>query len=127
MSLLCEADSSYRLLNYAICIDHLGPTHIYVEFGIYRMLATHCALVPLIAECIPLDVSLDIIFIKLYRNASRSDNDVIKYLANRAILSYESPMGKNIRFIMSKYVINIHDMISLPMNTLRCTCINNLQ
>ena len=33
-------------------------------------------------------------------------------------------MGKNIRFIMSKYLINIHDMISLPMNTLRCTCIN---
>ena len=32
-------------------------------------------------------------------------------------------MGTNIRFIMSKYVINIHDMISLPMNTLRCTCI----
>ena len=69
-------------------------------------------------------MSLDIRFIKFYRNASRSDNDVIKYLANRAILSYESPMGKNIRFIMSKYVINIHDMISLPMNTLRCTCIN---
>ena len=86
--------------------------------------ATHCALVPLIAECIPRDVSLDIRFIKFYRNASRSDNDVIKYLANRAILSYESPMGTNIRFIMSKYVINIHDMISLPLNTLRCTCIN---
>ena len=44
--------------------------------------ASHRDLVPLIAECVPLDVALVFRFIKFYRTVALSDNMVVNYIAN---------------------------------------------
>ena len=50
------------------------------RYGSYAMVRRD--LIPLIAECVPLDVALVFRFIQFYRTAALSDNMVVNYIAN---------------------------------------------
>ena len=43
---------------------------------------SHTDLIPLIGECVPLDVALVFRFIKFYRTVALSDNMVVNYVTN---------------------------------------------
>ena len=64
---------------------------------------SHRDLIPLIPECISLDVTLVYRFIKFYRTVALSDNMVVNCIANAMTFAYRSTMGQNDRHIMSKY------------------------
>ena len=50
------------------------------RYGSYAMVRRD--LIPLIAECVPLDVDLVFRSIKVYRTVALSDNMVVNYVAN---------------------------------------------
>ena len=70
---------------------------------------SHTDLIPLIAECVPLDVALFYRFIKFYRTVALSHNIVVNYIANIITFAYRSTMGQNVRH-MSKYNVTHHEL-----------------
>ena len=75
----------------------------------------HRDLIPLIAECIPLDVALVFMFIKFYRTVTLSDNMVVNYIANAMTFACKSTMGHNVRHIISKYNMIHHELLYMPI------------
>ena len=84
---------------------------------------SHRYLIPLIAECVPLDVALVFMFIKVYRTAALSDNMVVNYIANTMTFVYRSTMGQNVRHIMSKYNMTHHELFCTPISAIKYKCI----
>ena len=84
--------------------------------------ASHRDLVPLIAECVPLDVALVFRFIKFYRTVALSDNMDVNYIANTMTFAYRSTMGQNVRHIMSKYNMTHHELLYMPMSAIKHKC-----
>ena len=77
-------------------------------------------LIPLIAECIPLDDALVYRFIN--RTVTLSDNMVVNYIANTMTFAYRSIMGKNVRHIMSKYNMSHNELLYTPMSAVKHKC-----
>ena len=68
---------------------------------------THCDLLPLIAENLPLESSLELKFLSFYKSIATSENKIINYMAKHMLQSYNSTMCKNIRHLTFKYDISI--------------------
>ena len=83
---------------------------------------SHRDLIPLIAECVPLDVALMFRFIKLYRAKTLSDNMVVNHIANTMTFAYRSIMAQNVRNIMSKYNVTHHELLYMPMSAIKNRC-----
>ena len=79
---------------------------------------SHTDLVPLTAECVPLDVALVFRFIKFYRTVALSDNMV----ANTMTFAYRSTVGQNVRHIMSKNNMTYHELLYMPMSVVKHKC-----
>ena len=79
-------------------------------------------LIPLIAECIPLDVALVYSFIMFYRTVALSDNMVVNYTTNTMTFTYRSTMGQNVRHIMSKYHMTHHELLYTPTSAIKHKC-----
>ena len=92
-----------------------------VSYGSYHY-GSHTDLIPLIAECIPLDVALVHRFIPFYRIVALSDNMVVNYIANTMTFAYRSTMGQNVRCIMSKYNMTHHELLYMPMSAIKHKC-----
>ena len=76
---------------------------------------THCDIIPLLASQLPLEIQLKCRFLNFYRSLLRSDNNLIRYLANFKTFSNNSTMSNNLNQIL--YDLNI-DMFELEMLTL---------
>ena len=76
-------------------------------------------LVPLIAECVPLDVALVFRLIKFYRIVALSDNMVVNYIANTMTFAYRSTMGQNTRHSMSKYNMTHHELLYTHISAIK--------
>ena len=48
---------------------------------------------------------------KLYRTVALSDNMVVNYITNTMTFAYRSIMGKNVRHIMSKWILSLNKVI----------------
>ena len=83
---------------------------------------THRYLIPLIAECMPLDVALAYRFIKFYRTVALSDNMVVNYIVNTITFAYRSTLGQNVRHIVSKYNMPNHELLYTPVSAIKHTC-----
>ena len=83
---------------------------------------SHSDLIPLIADCVPLDLALVFRFLKFYRTVVQSKNVVIKSIAESMTFEYRSTMGQNVRYIMSKYRLQLNDILNRPLNVLKATC-----
>ena len=57
---------------------------------------THCDILPLIADRIPLICTLDLKFISFYRSIATSDNALMKYMAKNMLNIDTSTMGRNV-------------------------------
>ena len=83
---------------------------------------SHSDLVPLVAECTPLDIALDIRFITFYRNVISSNNTVVNYIAKASSVSCSLVMGKNVRYVMSKYNLTHGELVDLPKAYMKQRC-----
>ena len=86
------------------------------------MEATYCShrdLIPLIAECVPMDLALVFIFIKLYRTVTLSHNIVVIYIANTMTFAYRFTMGQNLRHVISKYNLTHHELLYMPLSAIK--------
>ena len=80
---------------------------------------THCDLLPLIAENIPLECSLELKFMSFYKSIATSENKIIHYMAKNMLHSYNSTMCKNIRHLTFKYDISIDNIINSSKGKIR--------
>ena len=80
---------------------------------------THCDLLPLIADSMPLECSLELKFISFYKSIATSENEIINYMAKSMLHSYNSTMRKNIRHLTYKYDISIDYMLNSSKGKIR--------
>ena len=74
---------------------------------------THCDLLPLIADNLPLECMLESKFISFYKTFVNSDNSVGRFNANNcSTRTITSRLGRNIDHILSKYSLNKDEIIS---------------
>ena len=83
---------------------------------------THCDLLPLIAENKPLDCILDCRYMAFYKTISKSDNSIVKHIAQSRLFENTSTMGKNMLYLTRKYDISIDDIKSLSKTHLNRYC-----
>ena len=85
---------------------------------------SHRDLVPLIAECVPLDVALVFRFIKSYITIALSGNMAVNCIANTITFAYRSTMGQNVRYIMSKYNMTHRELLYMPISAIKHKCLH---
>ena len=73
---------------------------------------THCDILPLISNQIPIEIQLKCRFIKFYKSLLASDNNLVRYLAECKSFSKNSTMCRNVNQIL--YDLNI-DNLNLQM------------
>ena len=83
---------------------------------------SHRYLIPLIAECVPLDVALVFNFLKFYVPGALSDNMVVNYITNAMTFAYSFTMGQNVKHIMSKYNVTHHELLHIHMSAIKYKC-----
>ena len=80
---------------------------------------THCDLLPLISENMPLECSLELKFIAFYKSIATSENKILCYMAKNMLQSLNSTMRKNLRHLSYKYDMSIDWMITASKGKLR--------
>ena len=83
---------------------------------------THRELLPLIVEQMPVEVSLHCRLIKFYRNLNKSNNLIVKYIANYAVSSAFSTLGTNIRLVSNRLNISPNEILSFSEEKLKGMC-----
>ena len=83
---------------------------------------THCDMLPLIANNMPLDCILDCKYIAFYKSIEKSENKIIKYTAKNKVYDHSSTLGKNINHLLNKYDIVADDIISLSKHKVKEIC-----
>ena len=77
---------------------------------------SHRDVIPLITQCVPIDVALVYGFITFYRTVALSDNMVVNYKANTITFADRFTMDENVSHIMSKYKMTHHELLYTPMS-----------
>ena len=85
---------------------------------------THCDLLPLIAENMPLDCILDCKYISFYKSISKADNKIVSYTAKNKLYDHTSTLGKNITHLMHKYDLEVDDILLLSKERVKELCYN---
>ena len=85
---------------------------------------THCDLLPLIADNIPLEVKLDCKYIGFFKSVSTSDNELLKYVAKCKLFDHSSTLGRNMTHLIHKYDLQIDDFHSLSRSKINEWCYN---
>ena len=80
---------------------------------------THCDLLPLIAENMPLQCNLDCKYIAFYKSIAKSDNNIVRFTAKYKFHDHTSTLGRNITHMMHKYDFDVDDIISLLKQRLK--------
>ena len=80
---------------------------------------THCDLLPLIADNLPLEYSLDLKFISFFKTIATSDNSIVKYASKVMLKSHTSTLCRNMLHIRYKYDLSIDDILTSAKGKLR--------
>ena len=83
---------------------------------------THCDLLPLIADNMPLDCTLDLKTLSFYRTIMLSENRVVRHVAHRMSKSRTSTMCKNLNYIRYKYDISVDNIITFSKGKMKKHC-----
>ena len=75
---------------------------------------THCDLLPLINDNMPLDCLLDWKYISFLKSILNSENNVVNFTAKYKLFDQTSTLGKNITHLLHKYNIPVEDLTLLP-------------
>ena len=74
---------------------------------------THCDLLPLIAEKMPIELILDCDYIGFYKSIANSDNELLIYTSKCKLFNHSSTLGRNITHLIPKYGLQVDDMLFL--------------
>ena len=85
---------------------------------------THCDLLPLVANNMPLDVKLDCKYIGFYKSIATSENIILRYTAKCKLYDYSSTLGRNMTYLIHKYGLQVDDLLSLSKNKIKQHCYN---
>ena len=85
---------------------------------------THCDLLPLISDNIPLEVKLDCKFIGFYKSIASSENSLVRYAAKCKMYDHSSTLGRNMTHLIHKYELRVDDILALSKNTIKKHCYN---
>ena len=85
---------------------------------------THCDLLPLIAENMPIQSILDCKFISFYKTIVKSKNKIVSFTAKYKLYDHTSTLGRNITHVMHKYDFDVDDIISLSKQRVKELCYN---
>ena len=102
-----------------------GVDKIFSKWRKYHRIAlevpytTHCDLLPLIADNLPLDCTLDLKFISFFKSIATSDNSIIRYTGKCMMKSHTSTLCRNMRHMLYKYDISINEILSSTKGKIR--------
>ena len=85
---------------------------------------THCDLLPLITDNMPIKVQLDCKYIGFYKSIAHSDNDLVRYVAKCKLYDHASTLGRNMTYLIHKYELQVEDMLTLSKNKIKEHCYN---
>ena len=83
---------------------------------------THCDLIPLIVDNMPIDCMLDLKFLSFFRAIMSSENKTVKYVAHSMLNSHTSTMCMNVKYLSYKYEISMDDIKNLSKFKLKEHC-----
>ena len=83
---------------------------------------THCDLLPLIAENMPIETRLDCKYIAFYKSIATSKNCIVNYVARYRVHEHGSTMGKNMTHLMHKYNMSLDDILDTPKKKMNKYC-----
>ena len=83
---------------------------------------THCDLIPLVADNLPLDCMLDLKFLSFFRTIIASENSSVKYVAHSMLMSHTSTMCKNVKHLRYKYDLSMDDIMNMSKFKLKEHC-----
>ena len=86
---------------------------------------THCDLLPLIADSMPLECTLDLKYLSFYKSIISSENSIIKYTAQSMLLSHTSMLCKNMLHLTHKYKLSMDDVMTFSKSKLKMHCYGN--
>ena len=85
---------------------------------------THCDLLPLISDNMPLELILDCKYIGFYKSIANSDNVLLRYASKCKLFDHSSTLGRNMTHLIHKYEIHINDMLFLSKRKIKEHCYN---
>ena len=83
---------------------------------------THCELIPLIANNMPIETRLDCKYIAFYKAIATSKNSVVNYVARSRLHKCSSTMGNNMNHLMHKYNISVDDILVTSKKNMNTIC-----
>ena len=88
------------------CIDRLSISwRKTIRKALNIPVRTHSVYLPLICECLPLNVQLELRVMKFFMNGLNSTNNTFRFLSEHACMNRGSTVGKNLNNIMWKYEV----------------------
>ena len=66
---------------------------------------THCLLLPIICNCLPIDITLEKKFLKFIWNCFNNSNTIVQIIVNISMKNRKSVLGINFRYLAFKYKI----------------------
>ena len=94
-------------------------------FKFFTKKTTHCDLLPLIANNMPLDCIIDCRYISFYNSISTSSNNIVRFIAKYRLFDCKSTMGKNMTHLMHKYDLINYNLVSLSKKCIKEHCYSN--
>ena len=83
---------------------------------------THCDLLPLIANNMPLDCIIDCRYIFFYNSISTSSNNIVRFIAKYRLFDCKSTFGNNMTHLMHKYDLRLDDTVALSKQSIKEHC-----
>ena len=83
---------------------------------------THCDMLPLIADNLPIETRLDSKYLAFYKSIATSDNKLVNYIARSRLNTYSSTMGKNMTHLLYKYNLQMDDVLTFSKMKMKEHC-----
>ena len=125
ISTQCQLFMSYFISFYGVCLWHLEDKRV-EEFyttcpkGIRKLfnlpVCTHCNMVPLLANCLPIQIQIMIRLVRFMQSCLKCNNTSLKMLSNLALQGSGSYMSKSFNYILSKLKFDAITFCSMKSN-----------
>ena len=80
---------------------------------------THCDMLPLISDRMPLECTLDLKYISFYKSIAASKNVILNFMAKHMLQSHSSTLCRNMRHLCYKYDLRIDNILASSIGSTR--------
>ena len=84
----------------------------------------HNDLLPLIADNMSLESTLDYRYMSFYKSIATSENSIVSFTARYKLYDSNSTLGRNMTHLMHKYDLEVNDIVMLPKCSVKNLCYN---